>query len=91
MLELANTTPANGKKKKETYAKEQGVQAPPEHAHKKNKVWNSSKGSRNLGLIIWDLLRALNNVSFFGTVCVGGRLVGREGLFLGSSLGPSSP
>ena len=57
MLEFANTTPANGKKiKEETYAKEQGVQAPPEHTHKKIKVWKKSrfgvrvKGSRNLGL-----------------------------------------
>ena len=34
MLEFSNTTPANGKIKGETYAKEQGVQAPPEHTHK---------------------------------------------------------
>ena len=35
--------------------------------------------------------RALHKVSYFGTVCVGKRLVGREDLLLGSSLGPSSP
>ena len=56
MLELANTTPANGKIKGETYAKEQGVQAPPEHTPKnKLKIKKSRygfrvKGSRNLGL-----------------------------------------
>ena len=49
MLEFANTTPANGKIKEETYAKDQGVQAPPEDTHKKKKkkkkikVWSSSK------------------------------------------------
>ena len=39
MLELANTIPANGEKlKEETYVKEQGVRAPPEHKQKnKNK------------------------------------------------------
>ena len=51
---------------------------------KKSRFGIRVKGSRNLGL-----RRALNNVSYFGTVCVGGQLVGREGLFLGSSLGPS--
>ena len=35
MLEFANTTPANGKIKEEAYAKEQGVQTPPEHTHTK--------------------------------------------------------
>ena len=45
MLEFANTTPANGKIKEETYAKEQGVQAPPEHTHK-----NKLKKKKNQGL-----------------------------------------
>ena len=47
--------------KEETYAKEQGVQAPPEHTHtKKNKKIKKSrvgfrvKGSRNLGLTEGD-------------------------------------
>ena len=68
MLEFANTTPANGKKmKEETYAKEQGVQAPPVHTHtKKTRFGIRVKGSHNLGL------RALDNDSYFGTVCVGG-------------------
>ena len=79
--------------KEETYAKEQGIQAPPEHTHKNRKEKKNKKsrfgvrvkGSRNMGP------RAMNKVSYLGTVCVGKRLVGREGLFLGSSLGPSSP
>ena len=53
MLEFANTTPANGKIKGETYANEQGVQAPPEHTKKKSKKSRFGvrvKGSRNLGL-----------------------------------------
>ena len=52
MLKVANTTPANGKIKEETYAKEQGVQAPPEHTHtkKKSRFGVRVKGSRNLGL-----------------------------------------
>ena len=62
MLELAKTIPANCKKtKEETYATEQGVQAPSEHTQK------------NQGL---DSLRALDSVSYFGTVCVGRQLVG---------------
>ena len=35
-------------------------------------------------------LRALDSVSYFGTVCVGRQLVGRN-LLLGPSLDPSSP
>ena len=48
MLEFAKTILANCKKiKEETYATEQGVQAPSEHTHKKIKkikikVWSSS-------------------------------------------------
>ena len=52
MLEFANTTPANGKNKRETYAKEQGVQAPPEHTHK-NKLKTKklkNKKLKNQGL-----------------------------------------
>ena len=59
MLEFTKTIPANCKKiKEETYATEQGVQAPSEHTQ---------------GL---DQLRALDSVSYFGTVCVGRQLVG---------------
>ena len=51
MLKFTNTTPANGKIKGKTYAKEQGVQVPPEHTHtQKKKFGVRVKGSRNLGL-----------------------------------------
>ena len=48
MLEFAKTTPANGKIKEETCAKEQGVQVPPEHSHK-NKL-KTKKTKNNQGL-----------------------------------------
>ena len=61
MLEFAKTIPANCKKiKEETYATEQGVQAPSEHTQTKTRFG----------------LRALDSVSYFGTVCVGRQLVG---------------
>ena len=63
MLEFAKTIPANCKKiKEETYATEQGVQAPSEHTKKKKKKKKKKKsrfgvrviGSRNLGLTEGD-------------------------------------
>ena len=60
MLEFAKTILANCKKiKEETYATEQGVQAPSEHTHKKEKEKRSRFGvrvigSRNLGLTEGD-------------------------------------
>ena len=56
MLEFAKTIPASCKKiKEETYATEQGVQAPPEHTHKINKKSGVRViGSRNLGLTEGD-------------------------------------
>ena len=49
MVEFANTTPANGKIKEETYSKEQRIQAPPEHTHTK-KFGLRVKISYGLGL-----------------------------------------
>ena len=64
MLEFAKTIPASCKKiKEETYATEQGVQAPFEHIHKDRKLKIKIKksrfrvrviGSRNLGLTEGD-------------------------------------
>ena len=76
MLEFAKTIPANCKEiKEETYATEQGVQTISRHTQKKKSRFG---------------LRALDSVSYFGTICVGRQLVGR-GLLLGPSLDPSSP
>ena len=53
---------------------------------KKSRFGVRVKGSHNLGLT-----EGAEQFSYFGTVCVGKQLVGREGLFLGSSLGPRLP
>ena len=55
MLEFAIPHRLTVKIKEETYAKEQGVQAPPEHTHthkkkKKSRFGIRVEGSRNLGL-----------------------------------------
>ena len=76
MLEFAKTIPANCKKiKEETYATEQGVQAPSEHTQKKSR---------------FGLTKGAGQCFIFGTVCGGRQLVGRD-LLLGPSLDPSSP
>ena len=38
----------------------------------------------------FGLTKGAGQCFIFGTVCVGRQLVGRDGLFLGSALGPSS-
>ena len=63
--------------KEETYAKKQGVQAPPEHTKTKKSRFGLTKGAGQC-FIFWN------------GMCVGRQVVGRDGLFLGSSLGPSS-
>ena len=51
MLEFANTTRPTVKIKEKAYAKEHGVQMPPEHTHiHKTRLGVRVKGSRNLGL-----------------------------------------
>ena len=75
MLEFARAIPANCKKiKEETYVQSKAFKRFPNTHQRKSRFG----------------LRALDSVSYFGTVCVSRQLVGRD-LLLGPSLDPRSP